>query len=68
MFPSIKDTGWSSKPLADALLDQAGVAALSGTSFGAFGEGYVRFSIANSMENIRKALDRVEEWTHKNLK
>ncbi|MDR3764791.1 MAG: pyridoxal phosphate-dependent aminotransferase [Acidobacteriota bacterium] len=68
MFPSIKETGWQSKPLADALLEQAGVAALSGTSFGAYGEGYLRFSIANSLENIRKALDRVEEWAHKNLK
>jgi aspartate/methionine/tyrosine aminotransferase len=53
--------------LADALLDQAGVAVLSGTAFGAFGEGYLRFSIANSMENLKKALDRVEEWANKNL-
>ncbi len=68
MFPNIKDTGWQSKPLADALLEQAGVAALSGTSFGAYGEGYLRFSIANSLDNIRKALDRVEEWAHKNVK
>jgi aspartate/methionine/tyrosine aminotransferase len=68
MFPNITATGWKSKPLADALLDEAGVAALSGTSFGAFGEGYLRFSIANSLENIRKALDRVEEWAGKNVK
>lgn len=68
MFPSIKGTGWQSKPLADALLDQAGVAALSGTSFGAYGEGYLRFSIANSLDNIRKALDRVEIWALKNVK
>ncbi|HWR13829.1 MAG TPA: pyridoxal phosphate-dependent aminotransferase [Terriglobales bacterium] len=67
MFPNIQKTGWPSKKLADALLDQAGVAALSGTAFGAFGEGYLRFSIANSMENINKALDRVEEWVNKNL-
>jgi aspartate/methionine/tyrosine aminotransferase len=67
MFPNIQKTGWPSKKLADALLDQAGVAALSGTAFGAFGEGYLRFSIANSMENINKALDRVEEWVKKNL-
>jgi aspartate/methionine/tyrosine aminotransferase len=67
VFPNITKTGWPSKKLADALLDQAGVAGLSGTSFGAFGEGYVRFSVANSMENIQKALDRVEEWTKKNL-
>ena len=46
MFPNIKQTGWPSKKLADALLDEAGVAALSGTAFGAYGEGYLRFSIA----------------------
>jgi aspartate/methionine/tyrosine aminotransferase len=67
VFPNVTKTGWPSKKLADALLEEAGVAGLSGTSFGAFGEGYVRFSVANSMENIQKALDRVEEWTKKNL-
>jgi aspartate aminotransferase len=67
VFPNITKTGWPSKKLADALLEQAGVAGLSGTAFGAFGEGYLRFSVANSMENIQKALDRVEEWTKKNL-
>jgi aspartate/methionine/tyrosine aminotransferase len=67
VFPNITKTGWPSKKLADALLEQAGVAGLSGTAFGAFGEGYLRFSVANSLENIQKALDRVEEWTKKNL-
>jgi aspartate aminotransferase len=67
MFPNIQKTNWLSKKLADALLDQAGVAALSGTAFGGFGEGYLRFSIANSMDNINKALDRVEDWAKKNL-
>jgi aspartate/methionine/tyrosine aminotransferase len=66
-FPNIKQTGWPSKKLADALLEQAGVAALSGTAFGAYGEGYLRFSIANSMENLNLALDRVDQWTKKNL-
>jgi len=66
-FPNIQQTGWPSKKLADALLDQAGVAALSGTAFGALGEGYLRFSIANSMENLNLALDRVDQWTKKNL-
>jgi aspartate aminotransferase len=66
-FPNIKATGWPSKKLADALLEQAGVAALSGTAFGAFGEGYMRFSTANSVENLEKALDRVDQWTKKNL-
>lgn len=67
VFPSIRETGWNSKKLADALLEQAGVACLAGTAFGAFGEGYLRFSIANSMENLDKALDRVESWAKKNL-
>ena len=67
VFPNITATGWKSKPLADALLEQGGVAALSGTSFGAFGEGYLRFSVANSLENLDMALGRIEEWTRKNL-
>jgi len=66
-FPNITQTGWPSKKLADALLDEAGVAALSGTAFGAFGEGYLRFSVANSVENIEIALDRIDQWTKKNL-
>jgi aspartate aminotransferase len=67
VFPNITGTGWKSKPLADALLEQAGVAALSGTAFGAFGEGYLRFSVANSLENLNQALERLEQWTKKNL-
>jgi aspartate aminotransferase len=67
VFPNITSTGWKSKPLADALLEQAGVAALSGTAFGDFGEGYLRFSVANSMENLQKALERIDQWTRKNL-
>jgi aspartate/methionine/tyrosine aminotransferase len=62
VFPNITGTGWKSKALADALLEEAGVACLSGTSFGAFGEGYLRFSIANSMENLSNALERVGRW------
>ena len=67
VFPNIRNTGLKSKQIADALLEQAGVAALAGTAFGAYGEGYIRFSVANSLENIKLALDRVEEWTKKNL-
>ena len=67
VFPNITKTGWKSKKLADALLEEAGVACLSGTAFGDFGEGYLRFSVANSMENLKAALDRVNEWTKKNL-
>jgi aspartate/methionine/tyrosine aminotransferase len=66
-FPNITATGWKSKPLADALLEQAGVASLSGASFGEFGEGYLRFSVANSLENLQVALDRIDGWTKKNL-
>ena len=62
VFPNITATGWKSKALADALLEEAGVACLSGTSFGEFGEGYLRFSIANSTENLNRALDRLERW------
>jgi aspartate/methionine/tyrosine aminotransferase len=67
VFPNITQTGWKSKPLADGLLEQAGVAALSGTAFGSFGEGYLRFSVANSLENLQEALDRIDQWTRKNL-
>jgi aspartate aminotransferase len=67
VFPNITKTGWKSKPLADALLEQAGIAALSGTAFGEFGEGYLRFSVANSLENLQRALDRLDQWTRKNL-
>jgi aspartate/methionine/tyrosine aminotransferase len=66
-FPNIRKTGWTSKKLADAQLEQAGEACLPGTAFGIHGEGYLRFSIANSMENLEQALDRIEDWTKKNL-
>ena len=59
VFPNIKETGWRSKPLADALLEKAGVALLSGTAFGAHGEGYIRLSYANSVANIELALERM---------
>jgi len=67
VFPNITGTGRDSKTLANALLNQAGVACLSGTAFGAWGEGYLRFSFANSVENIRKALDWMGEWVKKNV-
>jgi aspartate/methionine/tyrosine aminotransferase len=67
-FPNITKTGWPSKKLADALLEQAGVACLSGTAFGAYGEGYLRFSVANSLENLNKALARIKDWVGKNLR
>jgi aspartate aminotransferase len=55
-FPNITGLGKSSGELSDLLLNKAGVAALPGTAFGAYGEGYLRFSYANSPENIRAAL------------
>src|SRR5206468_2378332 len=59
VFPNITKTGWPSKKLADALLDDAGVAALSGTAFGDFGEGYMRFSVANSIKNRARLAHQV---------
>jgi len=60
-FPNITGTGRSAREIQDTLLERAGVATVAGTSFGHMGEGYVRFSYANSVENIRKALERVAE-------
>jgi len=62
VFPNITRTGFSSRTLADRLLDEAGVACLSGTAFGEFGEGHLRFSYATSMENIEEALKRIRGW------
>ena len=59
VFPNIAGTGFSSRALADRLLDEAGVACLSGTAFGEFGEGHLRFSYATSMENIQEAIRRI---------
>jgi len=59
-FPSVRDLGVGSKHLADQLLERAGVACLAGTAFGRAGEGYLRFSYANSVERIREALEAVE--------
>ena len=64
VFPNIQRTGCKSTALADALLEEAGIACLSGTSFGKFGEGYLRFSIANSMENLDRALGKIVSWVN----
>jgi aspartate/methionine/tyrosine aminotransferase len=58
-FPNISGTGLSSHEMQDRLLEEAGVATIAGTSFGAYGEGYLRFSYANTVENIRTALSRM---------
>ncbi|MHB8080350.1 MAG: pyridoxal phosphate-dependent aminotransferase [Candidatus Krumholzibacteriia bacterium] len=62
VFPNIQRLGLTSKDAETRLLDEFGVAALAGTAFGAFGEGYLRFSYANSRENLRKALARVADF------
>jgi aspartate aminotransferase len=67
VFPNITASGWKSKPLADALLEQTGVAALSGAAFGQYGEGFLRFSVANSLKNLEEALYRIDRWTKENL-
>ena len=61
-FPNISATGWKAKPLAGALLEEAGVATIGGPDFGVYGEGYVRLSYANSRENIARALARIGEF------
>ena len=65
VFPNITRTGFSSRTIADRLLDEAGVACLSGTAFGEFGEGHLRFSYATSMENIEEALRRIKAWVER---
>ena len=65
VFPNVKSFGIQSKKLADQILQDAGVAVLSGTAFGAYGEGYLRLSFANSVENINKAMERISELVKK---
>jgi aspartate/methionine/tyrosine aminotransferase len=60
-FPRVVDTGFLVGELADLLLEEAGVACLAGTAFGQFGEGHLRFSYANSRENIARAIERMGE-------
>lgn len=60
VFPNITGTGIKSQQFADMMLEEAGVACLSGTAFGEYGEGYIRFSYANSIENIKEALARIQ--------
>ena len=61
-FPNITGTGIAAKELEVKLLEEAGVATVAGTSFGRFGEGYLRLSYANSVDNIRAAMDRIRTW------
>ena len=59
VFPNITRTGMGSTELANLILEKAGVALLPGNSFGEYGEGYLRISYANSIENIEKGLDKI---------
>jgi aspartate aminotransferase len=61
VWPNIKNTGWESRELAEYMLMELGVAGLAGTAFGQHGQGYLRFSYSNSIENIKKALARIRE-------
>jgi aspartate aminotransferase len=61
-FPNVSQTGWKAKKLASALLEEAGVATIGGPDFGVHGEGYIRLSYANSLENIERALVRMGEF------
>lgn len=65
VFPNITGTGYTEKELAERLLDEAGVACLPGTAFGAYGAGHLRFSIANSMENLELAVERIRGFVGK---
>ncbi|MEP6714925.1 MAG: pyridoxal phosphate-dependent aminotransferase [Terriglobia bacterium] len=64
-FANVKNTGRSSKEIASRLLKEAGVACLDGAGFGKFGDGYVRFSYANSHENLMRAIERIRDWSAK---
>jgi aspartate aminotransferase len=60
-FPNVKKTGMNSNDLANLILDKAGVALLPGSSFGDYGDGYLRLSYANSIENIQRALEKIQK-------
>tara|TARA_B100001013_G_scaffold182276_1_gene109764 strand:+ start:161 stop:1327 length:1167 start_codon:yes stop_codon:yes gene_type:complete len=66
VFPSIEGTGMSSKQFANDLLEKHGVACLAGESFGEYGKGCIRFSFANSMENLEDALERINSFVKAN--
>jgi aspartate/methionine/tyrosine aminotransferase len=62
VFPNVTGTGIDSEELAKKLLDEKGVAVLSGTAFGKYGKGYLRFSYANSVDNIKEGVSRTKEY------
>ena len=65
-FPNVEETGLSSREFADRVLEEAGVACLAGEAFGEYGRGFVRFSFANSSDNIRQALERIDKFVRSN--
>jgi aspartate/methionine/tyrosine aminotransferase len=65
VFPNVEESGIESKALADYLLEEAGVAVLSGDGFGRYGQGFIRLSYANSIENVERALDRIRQAVEK---
>ena len=65
-FPNIKETGYSSQALQELLLEEKGVAVVAGTAFGELGEGYLRISYANSLENIQRAMERIQDLLEEN--
>jgi len=65
-FPNIKQTGWQAKPLATALLENTGVATIGGPDFGIHGEGYIRVSYANSLDNLMNAVERMDTFLRSN--
>jgi aspartate aminotransferase len=65
-FPNVTGSGWEDKALANALLEQAGVALLAGSGFGRYGEGFLRISYANSTENILEAVSRMADFLAQN--
>ena len=62
VFPDISESGWNDRDLANALLDEVGVAVLRGTAFGPLGEGHIRLSYANSIDNLTAATDRIASF------
>ncbi len=65
-FPNVTGSGWEDKALANALLEEAGVALLAGSGFGRYGEGFLRISYANSTENILEAVSRMADFLARN--
>ena len=66
-FPNIEDTGMDAKTLQNRLLEEIGIATVAGTSFGALGEGFIRFSYASSIENIIEALERIKKFLNQSV-